>query len=387
MTLDLATLLWILTIVSAVLAVAVLVVAWRDRAHAGLGIWGVGLVVNALSYPMFALRTVGWPHVSILIVNVLTALTIALHLRATIAYQGRRAWNIPPWVEWAAVASMALIATVFLHHDQWRNVLGSFCLAGLSFLFLLHAWLPGLRRKRLTGRLVLTAGTLLLVMMFTLRGLFMVLQADWQSNYRVPDQVQAWTYMVAMAVILLNTMGFVLMQMEQAVARQHDLATHDGLTGVYNRLELNDALERYGARSARDNTPLALLMIDIDHFKTVNDRYGHLAGDHVLREVAQRVGKRLRRADMLARFGGEEFLALLPGTNLQGAMVVAESVRCAIAEHPVAVLGHNIPVTVSVGVHVGIPGQAPYTTEAMIAASDRALYEAKAQGRNRVIAQ
>ena len=254
-------------------------------------------------------------------------------------------------------------------------------------MFLLHAWLPGLRRKRLTGRLVLTAGTLLLVMMFTLRGLFMVMQADWQSNYGVPDQVQAWTYMAAMAVILLNTMGFVLMQMEQAVARQHDLATHDGLTGVYNRLELNDALERYGARSARDNTPMALLMIDIDHFKTVNDRYGHLAGDHVLREVAQRVGKRLRRADMLARFGGEEFLALLPGTNVQGAMVVAESVRCAISEHPVAVLGHNIPVTVSVGVHVGIPGQAPYTTEAMIAASDRALYEAKAQGRNRVIAQ
>ncbi len=80
-------------------------------------------------------------------------------------------------------------------------------------------------------------------------------------------------------------------------------------------------------------------------------------------------------------------VALLPGTNVQGAMVVAESVRCAISEHPVAVLGHNIPVTVSVGVHVGIPGQAPYTTEAMIAASDRALYEAKAQGRNRVIAQ
>lgn len=132
---------------------------------------------------------------------------------------------------------------------------------------------------------------------------------------------------------------------------------------------------------------MALLMIDIDHFKTVNDRYGHLAGDHVLREVAQRIGKRLRRADMLARFGGEEFLALLPGTNVQGAMVVAESVRCAIAEHPVAVLGHNIPVTVSVGAHVGIPGQAPYTTEAMIAASGRALYEATAQGRNRVIAQ
>lgn len=83
-------------------------------------------------------------------------------------------------------------------------------------MFLLHAWLPGLRIKRLTGRLVLTAGTLLLVMMFTVRGLFMVMQADWQSNYRVPDQVQAWTYMAAMAVILLNAMGFVLMQMEQA---------------------------------------------------------------------------------------------------------------------------------------------------------------------------
>lgn len=94
----------------------------------------------------------------------------------------------------------------------------------------------------------------------------------------------------------------------------------------------NDVLERNGAQAVRDNTPVAMLMTDIDYFKTVNDRYRHVAGNHVLRELVRRVANRLRRADMLDRFGGEKLLAQLPATGVQGAMVVAQGRNRVIAQ-------------------------------------------------------
>ena len=107
-------------------------------------------------------------------------------------------------------------------------------------------------------------------------------------------------------------------------------------------------------------------MLDIDHFKVVNDQHGHLVGDDVLRQVAQRAKARLRGADLLARFGGEEFLALLPATAAEGARAVAEDIRRAVADPPMVVHGVSIPVTISIGVHAGIPTDAPTAAEAMI---------------------
>ena len=129
---------------------------------------------------------------------------------------------------------------------------------------------------------------------------------------------------------------------------------------------------------------MALLMIDIDHFKAVNDQYGHLAGDEVLREVVRRITKRLRQSDLLARFGGEEFVVVLPNTDLDGACTVANDIRAAIGEMPVWIDQRSVPVTVSIGVHVGIPTADAQGTDALIAASDSALYRAKELGRDRV---
>ena len=129
-----------------------------------------------------------------------------------------------------------------------------------------------------------------------------------------------------------------------------------------------------------------MLMLDIDYFKLVNDRYGHLVGDEVLRQVARRANERLRRSDVMTRYGGEEFLALLPDTDLEGAIVVAQDIRQAIEMHPMVVGGKEIPITISIGVHAGVFGNAPDAADAMISASDWALYQAKEQGRNRVVA-
>ena len=155
----------------------------------------------------------------------------------------------------------------------------------------------------------------------------------------------------------------------------------DGLTNVHNKRYLLETLERELPRAIRHLRPLSLCMFDLDHFKQVNDTYGHIAGDYVLKEVASVVKSRLRPDDVIARYGGEEFAVLLPETDLKGAHAIAEELRKLIAEKVLEFEGERIPVTVSVGC-TQLRGE----DDAMklIKAADVKLYEAKRGGRNRV---
>lgn len=157
----------------------------------------------------------------------------------------------------------------------------------------------------------------------------------------------------------------------------------DGLTGLNNRRWLDAALPAEIARCIRDGKALSVVMVDVDHFKRFNDRHGHLNGDVVLRAVAQTMVDNVRPSDMLARFGGEEFIALLPSTPVQGATLVAERLRKAVADSVVLARdGTPLPsVTVSLGIAAW---RVPQDGPALIAAADAALYRAKRQGRNRV---
>lgn len=159
------------------------------------------------------------------------------------------------------------------------------------------------------------------------------------------------------------------------------VASTDGLTGLHNRRWLNDSFQRQMNRCERNNQPCSMIMIDIDHFKQVNDRYGHLAGDRVLCTVAQILLNMLRPTDLVARFGGEEFALLLPETPVKGTWVIAERLRKAIAATPTPFEEGKLlpPVTVSLGVTTMQVGQ---TLDAMLSAADGALYRAKSAGRN-----
>ncbi|MFZ4551054.1 MAG: diguanylate cyclase [Aquabacterium sp.] len=384
MMIDLPTLLLALTVTSGVLSVAVLAVAVRSRGHHGLAMWGWGLVVNALSYPAFGLRAWGWVTVSILLTNLLTALTLVCHASAVAAFQSGRARPIQLPVVWGLLAANVLVAWTWVHDDPTRNVLVALIQAGLAGVLLNQAWGPGLVERRLTGRWVMIFGASTLVLALLVRTGVMWSATRWSDAYKVPDHVQALTYLATLMVLLVNSMGFVLMQMEYALSQQRSLAIRDGLTGVHNRRALLDALQKYGARSHRDSESMALLMIDIDHFKAVNDQFGHLAGDEVLREVVRRISHRLRQSDLLARFGGEEFVVVLPDTSVDGACTVANDIRMSIGSMPVLVGQLAVPVTVSIGVHAGIPAAATEGTDALLAASDAALYRAKELGRDRV---
>jgi diguanylate cyclase (GGDEF)-like protein/PAS domain S-box-containing protein len=160
------------------------------------------------------------------------------------------------------------------------------------------------------------------------------------------------------------------------------LATRDSLTGAANRRYFVERLERERERCLRSGAKLALCMLDADHFKLVNDGFGHVAGDHVLQAIASAAQGELRAADVLGRLGGEEFGILLPDTDLKGALVLAERVRSAVAARRVpSTDGREIRVTISVGV-AELSGNEPF--ESLLQRADRALYGAKDRGRDRV---
>jgi diguanylate cyclase (GGDEF)-like protein len=159
-------------------------------------------------------------------------------------------------------------------------------------------------------------------------------------------------------------------------------ATQDTLTGAMNRGAIFDMLKRELAQSSRSGAPVAVIMADLDHFKQINDTHGHPAGDAVLREAATRLKAVLRAYDALGRYGGEEFMLVLPSCTAEHAAEVAERARRAVADTPVISSGTLVPISASFGVAAG--GGGVLEMDDVIRAADDALYRAKRAGRNRV---
>jgi diguanylate cyclase (GGDEF)-like protein len=180
---------------------------------------------------------------------------------------------------------------------------------------------------------------------------------------------------------------------EALIARNHDLAVlsaafealsaTDGLTGISNRRTFDDRLKMEVGRSNRYGVPCALVMIDLDHFKTLNDRFGHQAGDQILRRTAALLDAEKRSGDLVARYGGEEFVAILPNVDSQGAWVWAERVRERLAAERVPWEDHQVSITASFGI-ADTPGHG-HSVAVLIEAADHALYEAKNRGRNHAV--
>lgn len=158
----------------------------------------------------------------------------------------------------------------------------------------------------------------------------------------------------------------------------------DALTGLHNKRAMLDFLDREVARTNRHRRPMAVLMIDVDFFKRVNDERGHLCGDQALREVANVIKANVRREDLCARYGGEEFALILVEANHQGAVELAERVRELVEQHRVVFEGRSFNVTISVGVG-STDGAAPVAAVELLAEADRRLLRAKQAGRNRVV--
>jgi two-component system cell cycle response regulator len=171
--------------------------------------------------------------------------------------------------------------------------------------------------------------------------------------------------------------------LNEALEVQRYQAQHDLLTGILNHTEILNILEKELDRARRQNGNLAIIMGDLDHFKKINDTYGHVAGDTVLVEVAARMKKNIRLYDSIGRYGGEEFLLILPGCTTGEVMIIANRILENISKEPVMFDSTPIKVTISLGVAVYGAGDNTITTE-LVQLADAALYKAKQNGRNRV---
>lgn len=192
--------------------------------------------------------------------------------------------------------------------------------------------------------------------------------------------IQTVAFLAAMVLGFLLTMAFTVMMFREKQVELADLAERDPLTGMNNRLSLDAISDRHMQRAERHGMPLSVMLFDLDFFKRVNDEFGHLVGDQVLSEVAGRINQVIRGEDVAFRFGGEEFLALLPGASLEQAERVAERLRRVIGEEPLTIGGHRLKLTASFGVVQYMPGRESW--DGCIKRADQALYRAKRGGRD-----
>lgn len=233
-----------------------------------------------------------------------------------------------------------------------------------------------------------------------------VATAGWQFQPKT-DWLVTWTSMMAISAYLLITaldnyrrsmklhatrqllkdseqhLQHQIQEINQLQGLLKEQALRDSLTGLYNRHQLAEVLPRESARCQRHDHPLSLVLIDVDHFKRINDRLGHQVGDEVLRQVAQRLMDNTRASDWCFRYGGEEFLLVLPQTTIEDAWQKTEALRQDFATSPLKCADIEVMLTVSAGL-ASFPTDGT-DMDALISAADKALYRAKHQGRNRVL--
>ncbi len=351
-------------LVTAMLALCMFVVA-EPRNTDGLRDWAwamttLGLAQAAWAWPT---STTGWPSLTVLASSGLLSATLAFTLQGLRRFHQQPQRPMRVWGPSLLALGWSGWSAALLHQQTtWALGMAAVILAqSLQFLRLMHQhWrtTPG------SGKYLLTGGILVLVGSLG-SGLFAALHGE--------PALPTWAlYPVCMAAVA-SSMGCVQMSQERAHARQRQLAYTDTLTGLDNRRAMEQHLAQQLAQASRSGQALSLLLLDIDHFKRVNDEHGHLKGDTVLYEVAQALRGSLRSQDLAGRWGGEEFLVLLPNTTALPALVLAERLRT------------NVAMACSVTISIGLHTKHSNTTESagtMLEAADHALYEAKSRGRN-----
>lgn len=303
------------------------------------------------------------------------------------------------WIAGLAFESAAY--AIFFGYANWRRVI--LPLSGLSLLLACTAPMTGVTHVQLIAAvsLVMGSGSLLAGLMLLhprvhgvsalkrLIGandaLFGAVLAVWGCASLADLGWPAWgvslPYVAGYMLMLVNGFGFVLMSKQRDDARMERLATTDELTGLLNRRAFCAQADAARMLALRQRHPIALLMLDIDHFKQLNDRFGHATGDEALASFAATCGGVLRAHDILGRTGGEEFALVLPGSDMPSALHAAERLRQAVADIRLLTCGNHYTMTVSIGVVVLEAEEE--LAEALVRA-DHALYAAKRGGRNRV---
>jgi diguanylate cyclase (GGDEF)-like protein len=375
---DVRTLFLVLIANSLLFAIA-MAIATEFRFRDGVGKWTGSLLLQAVMFTLYGLRGT-WPDsVSIVVPNALFILCIVLEGAAIREFYGRRTalwwYAVPP-------ALAALLFFPILQNPALR-VIASGLLFGTGTLILglmVHRLAP----TRRPARWMLMVGFLVASVALLARAIAALLAPTILQGFLVPSTFQGVSLLVANGVLLVTSMGFLALQKERLEEEAQRLAITDPLTGTFNRRTFLELADKEIARSQRTRSALSVIMLDIDHFKAVNDQYGHPAGDAVITRVVEAVQSCLRREDLLVRYGGEEFCVLLPGVAVDQATLLAERAREAVAKCRISFKGKILTVTISLGV-APLRRSVDESVEQLVGRADEALYTAKKSGRNRVV--
>lgn len=342
--------------------------------------WGFGSWAMLGGFAMLAARMWLPLWLSIVLGNWLIFLGIALYGRAIYRYLLDRA--LPTWYWLGLVASCCAVAWMTPWALAPRTGVASFLMAGLLAPATVLALGRGWQVERSMRTVGLTLGLASLAL--CLRGVHAFSHPEEYTDLLQSSLGQGITFLVSFLSLLGAGFGFVLACFERVARRMEEMASLDGLTGCVNRSSTDALLAHCLERGRREGAPLAFALLDLDHFKQINDRFGHQAGDAALRAFATEVRGRLRSSDVLGRLGGEEFGLLLPSTDAPGAARLIEQVRAAVEALEVCCpQGQRFRLTVSAGVVVAA-SDSGLTADRLYMLADRALYRAKDLGRNRV---
>lgn len=347
----------------------------------GPGYWSVGNLVVGLGM-ILVLIQLDSSKVLFLPGMALIGTGLSLYINGIQAFTNRIPDHRIPVLVFVLLLGMDAYYMLVQHDVRTMVVLDS---AVFALVYLLCARLTTSKDDGLLGTLFWIASSLFLISALVMAARAMLaLNADASVFQSLASwSVNANVFLLGAVIQFFISGLFLLMLSYRLTQNMASIALMDGLTGVVNRRGLEDAAHKMQGICKRINLSMTVMMIDIDHFKKVNDQYGHLVGDDMLRHLAKTITGILRSGDVLGRYGGEEFCVCLPNTTEQDAVGLAERIRIGVENAPLLDRRHKIHVTVSIGVADSV--RVGYDFKALVHAADNALYQAKNAGRNRVV--
>jgi diguanylate cyclase (GGDEF)-like protein len=374
MSLDTSTLYFIATMIAAMLGVMLLVFGRNEKIPA-LKWWGSAYLLGAASVALWTLASHALGGVLSLALNAVGFVACGMVWNASRVFHGRK--PIWPGLVLGAMAWIAAVMTLPPAASVMRMTIGAGIVAVYAALTATELWTERRRslQKGWPAMLVPVMHGFVLMLPILLGNLLQPHDEKFASSIWVTG------FSVELVLYAVGTVFVIFMLVsERAVSAHRNAASMDPLTSMFNRRGFSEISSRLIEREAKAGRPVTALIFDIDHFKSINDRFGHPAGDEVLKLFATVVVNTLRISDLSGRIGGEEFAALLP-CPLEEGVLAAERVREAFANSGIVVEDGPVDTTVSIGVAGGPAGT---ELEVLLAAADTALYQAKRSGRNRV---
>lgn len=363
------------------LGILALYFSWRQPSTRAVGVWGAGMIMLAAAMAAVALRGVVPDTISITLANTLVTASIVISYRALRVFKGMR---VEDSFGLAAIAATAVL--IFVFSEVHPNLAIRVLVVSLIGAVLL---VRNAREMRGDGPVEVRASWVFMQSVYWVASALLVVRAV--SALFLPDDgqlmaanpVQSAYFLAILLLVTAASFGAFWLEIQYANYELSRLAARDLLTGMLNRRSFLIEFERELARLRRTSGVLGLAFFDLDHFKRLNDNYGHQAGDEVLRAVAAEMQSNIRLPDVLGRYGGEEFVLLMPDSNMQAAQHVCERIRAAVERAEVVWNNERLSITLSGGIACfPVDGT---NSASLVGAADAALYAAKRAGRNRIL--